>query len=278
MLGATVICHSIFLAAPSMKQSSLSPEDSPEVFLRFCVIAGLFATSLTSANAALARLDVASVQMIKAVHPAIIYLLGIACGIERLSCSVCVCIAIICGGVMVAVQGAILFQPVGVCLQLLALVADGVRFLYLQATMQSCKGALDPINVLDRVAPIASALIWMAGSILEFPRMHLGLLDVFAIAPLVIGSSILAFALNISSYAYIQATSALTMGVSGIFRDVLLIGMSVAYFNSSVTIKQSAGYATAIAGTLAYLKCREEQSNQRNFSKIDDLPGQKHSY
>lgn len=74
---------------------------------------------------------------------------------------------------MVAVQGAITFQPVVVYLQVLALVADGVRVLYLQATMQARTDTLDPINMLDRVAPIASALLLTAGSIAEFPSMHL---------------------------------------------------------------------------------------------------------
>lgn len=137
--------------------------------------------------------------------------------------------------------------------------------------MQASTDALDPINVLDRVAPIVSALIWTAGSIVEFPSMRLGLYELHKIFPLVVASSILAFGVNLSSYAYIQATSALTMSVSGIFRDVLLIGVSVAYFSPTVTGRQCAGYATAISGTLAYLKCREDQLQQRKHILNDDL-------
>lgn len=160
-----------------------------------------------------------------------------------------------------------MFQPVGVFLQVFALVADGIRFMYLQATMQACTDALDPINVLDRLSPIASVFLWAAGSIVEFPNLQLGLSELYVIAPLVLGSCVLAFGLNISSYAYIKATSALTMSVSGIFRDVMLIGMSVAYLGSTVTGKQGAGYFVAIAGTLAYLKCREDQLKQNTTLK-----------
>lgn len=262
MLSASVMCRGLFLLRPSFKHDKFPSEEPPHLFMRFCVIAGLFATSLTSANAALARLDVASVQMIKAIHPAIIYLLGISCGVEQLSLSICLCIAIICGGVMVAVQGALIFQPVGVFMQVLALVADGVRFIYLQATMQACSSGLDPINVLDKMAPIASVFLWTAGSIVEFPGMQLEFSELYTIVPLVMASSLLAFGLNLSSYAYIQATSALTMGVSGIFRDVVLIGMSVAYFGSVVSGKQCVGYFVAIAGTVAYMKCRDDESKR----------------
>lgn len=264
MLIAAVMCRGLFSMKPSLKQGNFSDEESPHLFLRFCVISGLFGTSLTSANAALARLDVASVQMIKAVHPAVIYLLGMLCGVERLSWSICSCIAIMSGVVMVAVQGAIMFQPMGVCLQLLALVADGVRFLYLQATMQACTDAIDPINVLARVSPVASASLWTAGSIVEFPSMRVGLAEMCTIAPLVLASSALAFGLNLSSCAYIQVTSALTMSVSGIFRDVLLIGISVAYFGSNVTAKQCSGYVVALAGTFAYMMCRENHLQLRH--------------
>lgn len=259
MLSAMVMCRGLFIVKPNLKQGHIAAQESPNVFLRFCVIAGLFAASLTSANAALSRLDIASVQMIKAVHPAVIYLLGISCRVERLALGMCACIVVICGGVMLAVEGAIMFQPMGVLLQLFALVADGVRFLYLQSTMQACTDALDPINVLARVAPIASAFLWTAGSICEFPGMRLGMSELNTIIPLVLISCLLAFGLNLSSYAYIQATSALTMSVSGIFRDLMLIGISVAYFGSNVTGRQCAGYATAIGGTLAYLKCRDDQ-------------------
>jgi uncharacterized membrane protein len=262
MFSASVMCRGLFIIRPGLKHGSSSAEESPHLFLRFCVIAGLFAASLTSANAALARLDVSSVQMIKAVHPAIVYLLGMSCSVERPSWSICLCIAVICGGVLVAVQSAIMLEPIGVCLQLLALVADGVRFLYLQATMQDCKNAINPINVLDKMAPIASVFLWTAGSIVEFPSMRLGPSEIYVIGPLVLVSSIFAFGLNLSSYAYIKATSALTMSVSGIFRDAMLICISVAFYDSAVTGNQCAGYATAIVGTFAYLKCRENQRQQ----------------
>jgi len=278
MLSASVMCRGLFIINPGLKQGTLSSEDSPRLFLRFCVIAGLFAASLSSANAALARLEVASVQIIKAIHPAIVYLVGMSCGVERPSWSISLWIAVICGGVMVAVQGALVLEPVGVCLQVVALVADGVRFLYLQATMQACTDALDPVNVLDRVAPIASVFLWAAGSVVEFPSMHLELSEIYVIACLVLCSCILAFGLNLSSYAYIKATSALTVSVSGILRDMMLIGMSVAFYGSSVTVNQCAGYATAIAGTFAYLKCREDQREEiRNDDVPSKLLDQKHS-
>lgn len=259
MIIAAIMCRGFSRLRPGVKQGNFSAEESPRLFLRFCVIAGLFAASLTSANASLSRLDVASVQMIKAIHPAIMYVLGMSCGVKRPSWSISLWIAIICGGVLIAVEGAIKSEPVGVCLQVLALVADAVRFLFLQATMQNCDEAISPINVLDRVAPIASAMLWIAGSIMEFPSMRMSVLELQAIMPVIIGSSLLAFGLNLSSYAYIQATSALTMSVSGIFRDVVLIAISVACYGSAVTGNQCAGYTIAVVGTFAYLKCREDQ-------------------
>jgi hypothetical protein len=256
MLGATSLCKLAFFVRPGLR---LYPPDSDAIELqwRFGVIAGLFAASLLAANGALSRLDVASVQMIKAINPVVIYVLGVVAKVERPSWSIAGALAIICGGVAYAVKGAVKLHPLGCLLQLLATLADSTRHLYIQATLQSYTEQLDAINALDMIAPIASAFLWTAGSFIEFPHMRLDPSDLARCLPLMLYSCILAFALNVSSYAYIKATSALTMSVSGIIKDVLMIVVSVAYFGSAFRWNQCLGYGTAVVGTMCYKRLRD---------------------
>lgn len=262
MLVATVLCRIVFAFRPKWKNEILPGNQSADLQLRVCVIAALFATSLTASNAALARLDVSSVQMIKALNPAIIYAIGVIRTIERPSWRLVGSLSVICGGILYSVQGVLAFQPIGFLLQIVSILADGARYVCLQVTLQSCSNGLDPINVLHMVAPIASVVLWAVGSFWEFPKMHLVPSELCETLPLVLASSILAFALNICSYVYIKATSALTMSVSGILKDVMMIEISVAYFGSNVSSNQCAGYLVAISGTLAYISFRNARAEK----------------
>lgn len=257
MMVATLLCRIVFLITPNSRIEIPHGDQSAHMYTRFCVIAALFATSLVASNAALARLDVASVQMIKALNPAVIYALGILSKMERPSWSVLGALSVICGGVIYAVQGVLRFQLFGFALQIIAILADGTRYLYLQATLQSSEGGMDPINILHMIAPIAAVFLWAAGSMWEFAQMRLVVYNLLACLPLVAVSSLLAFTLTMCSYAYIKATSALTMSVSGIVKDVLMIGMLVTYLDAKVSWKQCVGYFIAIGGTAAYTSIRD---------------------
>jgi drug/metabolite transporter (DMT)-like permease len=258
MLAATGMCRLLFLCYPAAKSSMDDRLHFDEHMQgRFCVIAGLFSLSLVSSNAALQKLDIATVQMVKAINPACIYAVGVFWKLEKASNRLVACLAVICGGLALAVCTVPNFHAVGICLQLLAILADTSRYVYLQATLQSRGVAIDSINLLSVVAPITGVFLWSGGAIYEFPDIRIGLESFLSIIPIVIASSLLAFALNVSSYAYIQATSALTMSVSGIFKDVAMVVFSVAFLGNSLGSTQWIGYAIAVCGTLIYVKMRE---------------------
>lgn len=259
MIIATALCRITFFVSPNLKHDIPLDDQSAKLFTRICTIAGLFATSLVASNAALSRLDIANVQMIKALNPAVIYVLGLLSKIEHPSCSVLASVCIICGGVIFAIQGVLKFQLAGFALQVIAILADGTRNLYLQFTLQSCTSGLDPINVLNMIAPLSAVFLWAAGSIWELQEMRLMLDELVACLPMVAASSLLAFLLNVCSYSYIKATSALTMSVSGVVKDMLMIGVSVAFLGSDVNWRQCVGYMIAIGATSAYTSFRQAQ-------------------
>lgn len=84
--------------------------------------------------------------------------------------------------------------------------------------------------------------------------------DLRMMAPIFIASSFLAFGLNVCSFAYIKTTSALTMSVSGVVKDVLMIGLSCVLFGSAISWHQCAGFSVAVFGTIAYIVIRSNKS------------------
>ena len=68
-----------------------------------------------------------------------------------------------------------------------------------------------------------------------------------------------AFLLNLATMALIKHTSALTLNVSGVFKDLLLIGWSVAVSGAVVTPLQYAGYLLALIGVWGYTSYKRKQ-------------------
>jgi drug/metabolite transporter (DMT)-like permease len=253
---ASILSWTLFLAIPRLDRNS-DLKHEKNLFWHVCFISGMFSASLIASNAALARLDVSTVQLLKAMNPAILYFLGVVAHVERPSGLVCFSLCAVCGGVVFAVQDIFAkLHPTGVVLQIMSLLCDGARAIYLQATLQASKPGLDSLNLLYRVAPTSALMLWVAGSIVEFPSMRPPCLeDRFAIV-LVISGAILAFALNLCSYAFIKRTSALTLSVSSIFKDIMLIVLSASFWHSKVGWRQVAGYAIAAVATVFYNRFR----------------------
>eukprot|EP00600_Ochromonadales_sp_CCMP1393_P010656 CAMPEP_0174996850 /NCGR_PEP_ID=MMETSP0005-20121125/625_1 /TAXON_ID=420556 /ORGANISM="Ochromonas sp., Strain CCMP1393" /LENGTH=110 /DNA_ID=CAMNT_0016251307 /DNA_START=688 /DNA_END=1020 /DNA_ORIENTATION=+ len=59
-------------------------------------------------------------------------------------------------------------------------------------------------------------------------------------------NGLVAFSLNIASVMLIKHTSALTLSLAGIVKDVLLVFMSMAIFKSPVSMLQVLGYSVSL--------------------------------
>ena len=69
-----------------------------------------------------------------------------------------------------------------------------------------------------------------------------------------------AFFLNLGTMALIKQTSALTLNISGVFKDLFLIFYSVVVSGAVVTPLQYGGYSIALAGVVAYTRYKTAKS------------------
>ena len=62
----------------------------------------------------------------------------------------------------------------------------------------------------------------------------------------------MAFCLNVAVVLLIGKTSSLVLTLSGVLKDILLVGLSVFVGGATVTLLQVLGYSVALAGLIYY--------------------------
>ncbi|KAG0143460.1 hypothetical protein CROQUDRAFT_661163 [Cronartium quercuum f. sp. fusiforme G11] len=159
-------------------------------------------------------------------------------------------VSIISSGVAVAAYGEIQFVLVGVLCQLAGSLAEVGRLIATQRLLQDLN--VDPLVALSVLSPICFCMAFVLAPIFE------GIEPIFLIVPrlgipVVLGSIVLALALNVVVLFLVSCTSALVLTLAGIVKDIGLITGSVIFLGSSITSTQIGGYLVAASG-LVYFK------------------------
>lgn len=119
-------------------------------------------------------------------------------------------------------------MPAGVLLQLCSMLLEATRLTLVQKLLQAQGIQLNPITTLCVVAPVCLAFLVLPLILFEAQRLAAHHHSVGA--GLLLLSAAAAFALNCSVFLLIGKTSALTMNIAGVAKDVMLIGLSVAVY------------------------------------------------
>lgn len=250
-------------------------QDMPvETYTRCVVPIGvLFACTLWWGNAAYLTLSVSFIQMIKALMPMLVYTAGVVFGTEHWSRHTGSILATVVGGVLLASYGEVVFVLLGVLFQGASLLSEAVRLTLVQLLLQQRGFKLNPISTMYHISPVCFMALLIPLATLEAEKVlthewKIGLGTLLC-------SAAAAFVLNWSIYVLIGKTSALTMNVAGVVKDVLLVYLSVAVYGSHVTRAQAAGYAVALAGVATYNYSRMHKPRQSagSHSRVSALSG-----
>jgi len=262
-----VMMHMAFVSACAHLYRYLGWTEAPniswrDVGTRFVPIAALFAASLGFGNAAYLYISVAFVQMLKAATPVAVLLCSFALGLEQPNAQLGGYVVLIAIGVAIACYGQLQLDWTGVMLQIGAVLAEALRLCLVNIALTARGIKLPSVTFLSVVAPLCAAVLLPAWAYLEAaavcrnrfaPIRHLGFLTLLANASV-------AFLLNLATMALIKNTSALTLNVSGVFKDIGLILFSVGISGAVVTNLQYGGYALAILGVSLYSAYKRAQA------------------
>ena len=218
---------------------------------RVIPIGALYAASLWLSNSAYLHLSVSFIQMTKALMPGLVYVCGVAFGMEKLTRVTSFNMFIIAIGVAIAAYGEINFIYIGVVEQLSALVFEALRLMLVQVLITRQGYAMNPIQSLYYVSPACAACLALPFAAVELPEI---LADIHLEIDygMLLLNALTAFALNLAVFLLIGKTSALTMNIAGVIKDWMLIFASQHMFGNTVTFLNYLGYVIAFLAVGMY--------------------------
>ncbi|CAI8595296.1 unnamed protein product [Vicia faba] len=275
MVFSSVVC---FVLTKVLKVLKVEEGMTPEIYASSVVpIGAMFAMTLWLGNTAYLYISVAFAQMLKAIMPVAVFVLGVAVGLEVMSCKMLLIMSLISFGVLVASYGEININWVGVVYQMGGVVGEALRLIFMEIFVKRKGLKLNPISVMYYVSPCSALCLFLPWIFLERSKMddH----GTWNFPPvLLILNCLCTFALNLSVFLVITHTSALTIRVAGVVKDWVVVLLSAALFaDTKLTTINLFGYGIAIAGVAAYnnFKLKKEASRDPLEAPAAEEPPQR---
>ncbi|GAA5857074.1 hypothetical protein JCM8547_007945 [Rhodosporidiobolus lusitaniae] len=222
-------------------------------------IGALFSGSLIFNNFAYLTLSVSFIQMLKAFTSVAVLGMSILFGLEQMQPRKMVIVIAISCGVALASYGEIAFDMGGFLCQAIGIAFEASRLVSIQKLLTGLK--MGPLVSLYYFAPVCAGLNLL---LIPFFEGSAPLYDAFEVvgAPWLIANATTAFALNVAVVFLIGCASSLVLTLSGVIKDILLVGGSVLLMGSTVTATQMLGYSIALLGLVVFKLPKETVDQQ----------------
>ncbi|PKI47656.1 probable sugar phosphate/phosphate translocator At3g14410 [Punica granatum] len=269
MIFSSVMC---FLVTKVFKIMKVEEGMTPEIYATSVIpIGAMFAMTLWLGNTAYLYISVAFAQMLKAIMPVAVFILGVAAGLEVMSCRMLLIMSTISLGVLVASIGEINISWIGVVYQMGGVVGEALRLIFMEILVKRKGLKLNPISLMYYVSPCSALCLFVPWIFLEKPKMEAS--GAWNFQPIILTlNSLCTFALNLSVFLVITHTSALTIRVAGVVKDWVVVLVSALLFaDTKLTLINLFGYAIAIAGVAAYNNHKLKKEASRDSSSNEPL-------
>ncbi|XP_028789510.1 probable sugar phosphate/phosphate translocator At3g14410 isoform X2 [Neltuma alba] len=270
MVFSSVLC---FVLTKILKVMKVEEGMTTEIYVTSVVpIGAMFAMTLWLGNTAYLYISVSFAQMLKAIMPVAVFILGVAAGLEVMSCRMLVIMSVISFGVLVASYGEIHINWIGVIYQMGGVVGEALRLIFMEIFVKRKGLKLNPISVMYYVSPCSALCLFIPWIFLEKTKMEEHGPWNFPPTVLIL-NCLCTFALNLSVFLVITHTSALTIRVAGVVKDWVVVLLSAVLFaDTKLTVINLFGYAIAIAGVAAYNNHKLKKEATRDTSNDTELP------
>ncbi|WVZ95208.1 hypothetical protein U9M48_041002 [Paspalum notatum var. saurae] len=271
MVFSSVVCFAITKVFKIIK---IEEGMTTDIYISSVIpIGAMFAMTLWLGNSAYLYISVAFAQMLKAIMPVAVFLLGAAFGLEEMSYKMLAIMSVISVGVIVASVGEITISWVGVVYQMGGVVAEALRLIFIEIFLKKKGVKLNLISMMYYVSPCSALCLFIPWLFLEKPKMDDSVSWNFPPFTLFL-NCLCTFVLNMSVFLVISRTSALTARVTGVVRDWSVVLLSAAIFaDTQLTFINIIGYAIAIAGVVAYNnhKLAKTQANPQQGNENKEI-------
>jgi solute carrier family 35 protein C2 len=221
-------------------------------------------------NLSLRYIPLSLYEMTKSASPAMVLLVSTGMGLLAFTKRIGTIVVLICVGMFLAVSGGTLsvftaesFPLFGFSCVAFATLISGGRIVYAQHALQRLHvpghttPGVNAVTMLYYAAPMSSLAIlgpamWLEGRdigtfLVTAPSVKLGY-----VALAIFSSAVIAFALSLSEFFATRQTSALTLCVVGVTKQLLLIALAMGIFGEKLGMMNALGFVVALAGVALY--------------------------
>ncbi|CAM6122391.1 unnamed protein product [Calypogeia fissa] len=266
---------------PSMRPSV--PMSWRDYFIR--VVPTAMATSLDIgfSNESLAFISVSFMTMCKSSAPIFLLIFAFIFKLEVPSYKLLGIIVVISAGVMMTVPQGAGFNLIGFILVMSAAIMSGFRWTVTQLLLQKEQyGLSNPFAAMSVLTPVMAAISLVLSFALE-PWGKLAESNYFdssqdiliSFAIMFLGGS-LAFFMVSAEYVLLSETSAVTLTVAGIVKELVTVLVAVTFLKDQFTVLKGFGLAVIIIGVSLYNLYKYRNLRERGHAgrhSSDDLNG-----
>ncbi|KAK1386750.1 putative sugar phosphate/phosphate translocator [Heracleum sosnowskyi] len=250
-----------------------------DYFIRVVPTAFGTALDINLSNASLVFVSVTFATMCKSASPIFLLLFAFAFRLESPSVKLLSIILIISVGILLTVAKETEFQFWGFIFVMLASVMSGFRWTMTQILLQKeVYGLKNPLTLMSYVAPVMAVSTGILSLIFE-PWDQFSKNVYFNSSWHITRSSLLmlfggtlAFFMVLTEYILVSVTSAVTVTIAGIVKEVVTISVAVFYFHDEFTWLKGFGLIIIMVG-VSLFNWYKYQKLQRGESSDDELSG-----
>lgn len=203
--------------------------------------------------------------MLKAFTPVAVLILSFFAGLEKPSKVQLLIVSFISIGAGLATFGELRFSSIGFAFQIAGIFVEALRLVLADQFLKSIK--IDPLSTLYYLAPPSFVFLFIGFVLFEMDKFSPDLIMSSTLASILLINGAAAFCLNIASVLLITHTSAMVLVLGGIFKDIMLVILSVIVFKSPVSMLQVMGYSISLSAMNVY---KEYKSNPVDFHNTLD--------
>lgn len=201
-------------------------------------------------------------QVTKVLTTPLIVIIQMAWYAKWLSVSETLCLVFVCVGVIIATETNLSMTVAGLISGLLGVISSSIYQIWVETKQHDFQ--CSPAQLLYYQAPISFFILVPVivatepiGEIITFPFTP-------GLVAGILGSSVLAFLVNLSTYIVIGKTSPVTYNMVGHSKLVVIILSSYLFFGEKQSVAGMVGVALAIVGIMGYAHVRMNAGKNDN--------------
>lgn len=251
------------MAGSYLVSSCLTSEGAPtwqllrQHWTCFLPVAFLYALSICLRNVALIYISVACAQLLVALAPLFVYAFSVVLGVEEVKGKLLVQVCAIAAGAALSVSGSFSHTRRGICLQVAGILCESLRGVVLNAFLRKSKSgmqSIDSLRCLSLPCVIITGGMFGAFEYNAFKNDILSRSRLFYVAFSI--NVCVAIVFNIVHLHVLRSFKALTMSMTSITKDWLLIALSAVVEGGNISTQFVVGGLLTCITSIFYANYR----------------------